>query len=93
MNQEEAIKLLNEMLLQCDFSDQYGDISDSEPYVEAVKFAEDRIQALENIKQEIKELKMKVSSESHNYLVGYISALSVVEGIIAKEEIAIKNIH
>ena len=73
MNQEEAIKLLNEMLLQCDFSDQYGDMIDSEPYVEAVKFAESRIQALENIKQEIKELKIKVSSESHNYLVGYIN--------------------
>lgn len=87
MNPEEAVKCLNEMLLQCDFSDQYGDMADSEPYVEAVKFAEDRIQALENIKQEIKKLKIKVSSESYNYLIGYLSALSVVEGIIAKEEI------
>lgn len=35
----EAIELINKLLLMADFTDEYGDMCDSEPYEEAVAMA------------------------------------------------------
>ena len=40
---------------------------------------------LEKILQEIKKLKCNQDSENQDYITGYMSALSTVEGIIAEE--------
>lgn len=57
MNYQEVIDLLNELLLKGDFTDQYGDMSDSSPYEEAVDIA------IKTIKQQMKQ---KVNYENHN---------------------------
>lgn len=41
---------------------------------------------LENVKNEIKDLKSKQQSSNTDYYTGYMSALSTVEGIIAEME-------
>jgi hypothetical protein len=39
MTIEEAIKLLDDITSYCDFTDEYGDMIDSEPYYEALDLA------------------------------------------------------
>lgn len=39
MKIEEAIKLLDDITSYCDFTDEYGDMIDSEPYYEALDLA------------------------------------------------------
>lgn len=46
MTIEEAIKLLDDITSYCDFTDEYGDMIDSEPYYEALDLA---IKALDQI--------------------------------------------
>ena len=57
MNYQETINLLNDLLLKADFTDQYGDMSDSSPYKEAVDIAVKTIE---------KQMKQKVNYENHN---------------------------
>ena len=45
-----------------------------------------KVKASENLKKQIKQLKFSVKSENSDYLTGYLSALSVVESMIANEE-------
>lgn len=45
MTSEEAIKILNKIILTADFTDEYGDMINTEPYEEAIELA---IEALEN---------------------------------------------
>ena len=94
-NNQDVIESLNDLYVQCDFIDQYGDCADSSVYEEAIDIASKSLEAIENIQSKISELKklqMSVLSKSLSesaheqvYLIGYISALSVVEGIIADE--------
>ena len=49
MTNEEAIKLLNNITSYCDFTDQYGDMIDSEPYYEAVELAIKALEATEQV--------------------------------------------
>lgn len=44
MTEQEAIENLNELLTMCDFKDEYGEFTDTEPYEKSVDMA---IQALE----------------------------------------------
>lgn len=44
MTRREAIKLLNELYIRADITDEYGDMEDMQPYEDAVDMA---IQALE----------------------------------------------
>ena len=56
-NYQEAIDLLNDLLLKADFTDQYGDMSDSSLYGKAVDIA---------VKTIKKQMKQKVNYENHN---------------------------
>lgn len=41
-------------------------------------------QSLQKLAEEIAEFKRHIKSENRDYLIGYLSALSVVEGMIAE---------
>lgn len=89
MDNKKAIQLLDELLLRSDFTDRYKN------YEEAIDIASKSLEAIENIQSKISELKklqmsvlpksLSESAHEQAYLIGYISALSVVEGIIADE--------
>lgn len=92
LDNQEVIKLLHELLLKGDFTDQYGDMCNTTPYEEAVNVAIRSLHnrtALDNIKTQIKTLRKRIPSENTDYYTGYMSALSVVEGMIADEEIIV----
>ena len=41
MTNEEAIELINQLYMRADFTDEYGDFDDTEPYQEAIDFITD----------------------------------------------------
>ena len=41
MTREEAIELINQLYMRADFTDEYGDFDDTEPYQEAIDFITD----------------------------------------------------
>lgn len=49
MTPTEATKLLEKLLLMADFTDEYGDMCDSEPYEEAVAMASKALKVIEEI--------------------------------------------
>ena len=49
MTNEKAISLLNNITSYCDFTDEYGDMIDSEPYYEAVDLAIKALEATEQV--------------------------------------------
>jgi len=51
MTNEEAVKLLNDLVLTADFEDSYGDAIDDSPYVEAVEKAVEALKYQETIEQ------------------------------------------
>ena len=42
----DAIELLHKLLLMADFTDEYGDMCDSEPYEEAVELAKEALRMM-----------------------------------------------
>ena len=90
-NIQDIIDSLNDLYMQCDFVDQYGDCADNSVYEEAIDIASKSLESIENIKYKIKKLKksqiLQMSEQTNNqdYLTGYICALSIVEGMIAGE--------
>lgn len=49
MTPTEATKLLEKLFLMADFTDEYGDMCDSEPYEEAVAMASKALEVIEEI--------------------------------------------
>jgi hypothetical protein len=66
MTNEEAIKLLDDITSYCDFTDEYGDMIDSDPYYEALDMA---IKALEQepILDKIRDELIENSIEDYEY--------------------------
>ena len=52
----------------------------------AGRIGANRVKAWDKLKEEIRRLKMNQHSENGDYLTGYMSALSTVEGIMAEWE-------
>lgn len=66
MNYQEAIELLNELLLKGNFTDQYGDMDDSSPYEEAINIA---IKAIEKqIPQKLKIETLECMIQGYSYM-------------------------
>ena len=68
MDNQEAINLLNELLLKGDFTDQYGDMCDSSPYEVAVDIA---VKAIE------KQIKKTVLKDNIGASTSYIGSCPI----------------
>ena len=68
MDNQEAINLLNELLLKGDFTDQWGDICDSSPYEVAVDIA---VKAIE------KQIKKTVLKDNIGTSTSYIGSCPI----------------
>lgn len=60
MSLDEAKALLDEITSYCDFTDEYGDMIDSEPYLEALDIAIKAIEAQQFADAQLKELLQEV---------------------------------
>ena len=60
MSYDEAKTLLDEITSYCDFTDEYGDMIDSEPYLEALDIAIKAIESQQLADAQFKELLQEV---------------------------------
>jgi hypothetical protein len=89
MTDEEIIRTLNEIrngylnLLMCLES------AKSDPYmyyIEALEQSVKNVQAITNLKTEMKSMKTQLSGTNNDFAIGYISAISTLEGYLAMLE-------
>ena len=65
MDKREAIEILNKIILTADFTDEYGDMINTEPYEEAINLAIKAIEVLKNERQKGEWL--KINPEARGY--------------------------